>query len=495
MNKSKFRFLKALLLVFICFISFGCNQINNKENQLPEGETEFTIYTINDFHGMLLETSSSTGISKIGNYLIEQKNKNPDTTLIISAGDMFQGTAVSSMSRGRAVVDVMNYIGFDAMTVGNHEFDWGDDVVKAYCDGNEDNGELTFPYLGANIIDKRTNQIASWVEPYTVVEKAGFKIGIIGVIGDDQESDILQTYVQNYDFTREIDAISKYAEVLRTEEDCDIVIVSAHNDTSSYNKSLAKLNGDRRIDAVINGHTHQYYDEEIDTYRNGYANLPIIQTGCYGSYIGKITITIDNKTKMTTDSSAKNLRTSAYCKTSNDDIDNILSNYQEYIDLSNSKLGVSGVNLYQEEGGVWASNVLRDTTNSDLGVCNKGGIRGNGFPIYSRSDITYGDIFEIMPFENAICTVNLKGSDVIRLLGYGVFISDNVDAVNETINGVSIDSNKIYKVATIDFIYVKSSYPFVNGTDGKFTDMLFRDALVNDVIENVKQNGTFIPFN
>ena len=495
MNK-KFNFLKVFLLLLICLLSFGCNEITNDDNnELPDGITEFTIFTINDFHGMLLESSSYAGISRIADYLIEEKEANPDNTLILSAGDMFQGTAVSSMSRGRAVVDVMNHIGFDAMTLGNHEFDWGDEVIMAYRDGKEENGELDCPYLGANIIDKRTGEIASWVEPYTVIEKAGFRIGVIGVIGDDQESDILQTYMKNYEFTREINAISEYAEILRTKEKCEIVIVSAHNDTSSYNRNLAKLSGDRRIDIVVNGHTHQYYEESIDSYRNGYADLQVIQTGCYGSYIGKVTIAIDNKTKMTVDSSAKNLRATAYCKTNNEEIDDILTNYQDYIDLSNSKLGVSGVNLYQEQGGVWASNVLRDSTNSDFGVCNKGGIRGNGFPIYSRSDITYGDIFEIMPFENSICTVSLKGSDVIRLLGYGVFFSDNVDAVNSTINGVKIDSSKTYKVATIDFIYVKSNYPFVNGTDGKFTNILFRDALVNDVIENVKENGTFIPFN
>ncbi len=92
------------------------------------------------------------GIYKIGDFLIKEKQNSPETTLIISAGDMFQGTAVSSMTRGRKpVVDAMNIIGFDAMTLGNHEFDWGIDVVLKYQDGKEENGEAKLSIFGSLI--------------------------------------------------------------------------------------------------------------------------------------------------------------------------------------------------------------------------------------------------------------------------------------------------------------------------------------------------------
>ena len=222
-------------------------------------EVTLNIYSINDFHGSIFEDGSNAGISKLGLYL---SDLDQNTSIILSAGDMFQGTAVSSMSRGKVVVDAMNYIGFDAMTIGNHEFDWGDTEISKFVDGQSDNGEVNFPLLGANIIDKRTNEIAAFAKPYAVFEKSGVKIGVIGIIGHDQEYDILASYVKNYSFEDELEAIKKYSYILRTQEMCDIVIVSCHTDTEMINQQLLNLSGDYQVDAILNGHTHQsYYGE------------------------------------------------------------------------------------------------------------------------------------------------------------------------------------------------------------------------------------------
>lgn len=482
----------------LCIISLGLFAVlfvacNNDENELPEGSTTFTIYSLNDFHGMLSQSGSYPGISKIGEYLMNEYEENKDTTLILSAGDMFQGTAVSSLTRGRAVVETMNEIGFDAMTIGNHEFDWGIEEVLKYQDGNLDNGEANFPFLAANIMDKRTGNLASWAKPYAVIEKAGFKIGVIGVIGVGQESDIFVNYVNNYEFTDELYAVSKYAQILRNEEKCDLVIVSAHNDSEYYNYNLGKLNGDRRVDAVLNGHTHQYYEGYITNHRNGYANIPYVQSGCYGGYIGKITITIDNRSKITTAATSDLIDTRFECDDESTKINDILSRYSDYINIENEVLGVSGTTIYKDHGGVWACNVLRDSTESDLGVANTGGIRANGFPIYQNSNVTYGDIFEIMPFENKICYTYLYGYDIISLINKGVYVSDNVDIYNYKINGENIEDTKKYKVATVDFLFMKTNYPFLNGTDSEFTDILFREALVDGVRKSVQENGVFLP--
>lgn len=492
MFKKITKLLTIISIGLFAILFVACNEDDN--NELPEGSTTFTIYALNDFHGMLSESGSYPGISKIGEYLIGNYEQSEDTTLILSAGDMFQGTAVSSLTKGRAVVDAMNAIGFDAMTIGNHEFDWGIEEVLKYQDGSLENGEAEFPFLAANIHNKKTGKLASWAKPYEVIEKAGFKIGVIGVIGVGQESDIFVNYVKDYEFTDEMTAISKYAEILRKDEKCDIVIVSAHNDTEHYNYRLAKLSGDCRVDAILNGHTHQYYQGYETKYRNGYAAVPYVQSGCYGGYIGKITITIDNKTKVTTASTAEVIDARVRCNTESTKIDEVLERYSDYINIEKEILGVSGTTIFKDAGGVWACNVLRDATGSDLGVANTGGIRSNGFPIYQNNHITYGDIFEIMPFENKICTTYLYGSDIINLINKGVYVSDNVDIGNEKINGEFIEYSKKYKVATIDFLFMKSNYPFLNGTDSEFTDILFREALVANVRENVKENGTFLPW-
>ena len=102
-------------------------------------------------------------------YIINEKNKSPDTTVILSSGDMFQGSAISNMTQGGVVVEAMNEIGFDAMTIGNHEFDWGIDKIAAYNDGDEKNGEADFPFLSCNIVYKSNNQLLSCKKTWIII--------------------------------------------------------------------------------------------------------------------------------------------------------------------------------------------------------------------------------------------------------------------------------------------------------------------------------------
>ena len=462
-----------------------------KENEVVNDSVTLRIYSINDFHGMIFEDDNGAGISKLGNYL---HNLNKETSIILSAGDMFQGTAVSSMSRGNVIVDAMNYIGFDAMTIGNHEFDWGDKEIIKFLDNDNSNGEANFPLLAANIYDKKTKQLASWVQPYAVIEKMGIKIGIVGVIGEDQESDILASYVANYSFEDELTAIKKYTKILRTEEECDIVIVSCHSDTKNINASLASLTGDYYVDAVLNGHTHQqYYGEEN---RSGGVSLPFVQSGCYGRYIGVIELEYNFNDKKVIDCNASTLRAKAVCSTENQAINTILSKYQEFIDIANEELGVSGVRMTKAVGGYWAATALNEAYDGALGIVNTGGIRSNGFPIEKGETITYGDIFEIMPFENMVRTVELRGDVILSKLlpynGSSYYISNNVNCDAGTIDGVKIDRNKYYKVVTIDFLFEQTNRPFLNGVNRVDTDDVFRDVLAQAVRDNVSENGKFI---
>ena len=117
------------------------------------------------------------------------------------------------------------------------------------------------------------------------------------------------------------------------------------------------------------------------------------------------------------------------------------------------------MNLYQQVGGLFCANTMLEKFDVDLGICNRGGIRGSGFPIYSGSMITYGDVFEIMPFENQVIIVELTGDVILsRILPSAdsyYFISTNVNVDNKTINGEVIDRAKVYKIATIDYLYEK----------------------------------------
>ena len=100
------------------------------------------------------------------------------------------------------------------MTIGNHEFDWGLDTILDYRDSDQTNGEANFPFLGCNIIQKDTDSLPKNVNPYTIINQDGLKIGVIGYIGLGLESDIATQMVENYEFIEPVECIKNYC-VLR----------------------------------------------------------------------------------------------------------------------------------------------------------------------------------------------------------------------------------------------------------------------------------------
>ena len=495
------KIITTILLAFLVLGLFGCDikfiEKEDDKNNTDDGTKtdkkidDIYIYAVNDFHGIVYEDGDSVGLSKLFGYIKTKKDEHPDNTIILSSGDMFQGTAVSSLTRGRAVVEVMNYIGFDAMSIGNHEWDWGIDEVLKYQDGDLANGEANFPFLVANVTDVKTNKLASWAKPYTVIEKSGYKFGIIGIIGHDQKNDILASYTEDYLFTDELTAIKEYTKILRQDEKVDFVIVSSHSDTSSINSALASLTGSYKVDVILNGHTHQAYYGILENIKRN-VGIPYVQSGSYGRYIGKVTLRVNNNTREIIFSDSINLATKYNCKVENRAINAMIASYSKEIAIASSEAGISALTMYQSEGGRYCANVLRHFSDAELGICNSGGIRGNAFPINKGDVITYGDVFEMSPFENKIVLTTISGSDLLRLLDYsGLFISDNVDVNLRTINGVAIESNGSYRVATIDYLYEKTNYPFKSGKDIVHSDTIFRDEIFESMKENVSKHGQF----
>ncbi len=489
------KIISYLSLLFIAVFLVGCYEPIIDEPIIGESTIdELIIYSINDFHGALLEDGDKVGISKLGNYLINEKEKNPESTIIISAGDIFQGTAVSSMTRGKVVVEAMNIIGFDAMTLGNHEFDWGVDQIKVFFDENEENGEASFPFLSANVCYKHNYELVEWANPYAVIDRGNLKIGIIGLLGSDQINDILASHVKDYVFTDEFSTIKKYAKILRNEENCDIVIVAAHLDTAEINYKLSSLTGDEKIDALINGHTHQQYYGELNYNRQ--VPLPYVQSGSNGQYIGKITLEIDKETREVVDVSSENIKASSVCFQESQAINDLMSKYQNYIDEAKSILGVAGENIYKNIAGIWMATVIQEKMGTDLGVVNSGGVRSSAFPIYANDNVSYGDIFEIMPFENTICRTTILGRELLKILNYmnnGLYFSNNVTKSGQSyyINGVRVESDKKYRVGTIDYLFEKTYYPFMDGEEITKTSILLREIMVDSVNEKIALYGKF----
>lgn len=457
------------------------------EDETPD-VIDFNIYALNDFHGAVIDEDG--GLSKIGNYIMTEKAKYPEQTLVISSGDMFQGSAISNMTQGAVMVECMNAIGFDAMAIGNHEFDWGIEVIEK-INAKETEIKSEFPIICCNIFERETDKPVTWCEPYTIVEKSGIKIGIIGAIGSELESSIATAMVAPYEFKDPMPIVKEYVKELRTTKNCELVILSIHDNTNSLNQSYANLTGEYQIDAILNGHTHSTYAGE--TMGSDGLLMPYIQSGSSGSSIGKVSISYNKVTKKLEQCSAENIRVNSKISNPNPILDEIINKHNEGIsEISEEVIGIAGENIDQPSAARWAANVVRDASGCKIGFTNGGGIRSGAFPIKANQEITVGLMWTMMPFDNFIKTCEMTTESIIKAYnGSDVIHSDNVQVINGIlyIDGVKCEAGQTFTVAAVDYIFDKVNFPFLSGTNQGTTGKLLRDCLIEAVKEACKDGN------
>lgn len=444
-------------------------------------------YAINDFHGGAY-TSIDT-LSYIGNYLEEAKQSNPNS-FFLTSGDIFQGTAFSNYYYGLPIVEILNSIGFSSFTLGNHEFDWGIDKIANYADGNSTNGEADFPFLAANIVYSSTNEPLEFTQPYLVIEQNGLRIGIIGVIGNVINS-ISASRVEGMTFLDPADTVYQYAEILRTVENCDVVIASIHDYDTSMNSDIAAFTGDHKVDAIFNGHSHTSVAQSIS--RSGVA-LPFAQASNYSnSVLTHIRLVFDRAGgKVTAASSEVLSEDDLYGRnTQIDDIITVFSTDTEYLAFVNEVLAYTPVSISKYDMPTWGASVLRDYAGVDIGILNSGGFRVN----IDAGNITMGKLVEVYPFDNVIKTVYLDGQTIKDLyLEDSVVFDDAVHYSSGTLyyKGGAMNNSTLYLVGAVDYVFDKDYYPFLYGSDVQTTPFFMRDLLREDLLNTV---GDFSPFN
>lgn len=476
------------ILVLFLLILVGCND----GSLLPANK--LTIYTVNDFHGAIEEDDGRYGISRLGNYIMTAKEERPNEVVVVSAGDMFQGTGLSYYNKGLSVIEMMNIIGFDAMVLGNHEFDWGLDTILDYCDGNEKNGEADFPILGANILLDDTNELPEYLDPYTVFERGGLTIGIIGYIGYGLEDSIAIKMVDDYYFAMPADVIEPLVVEMRTEKECDVVIAVGHDDSDATNKALANLTGDAKIDAIVNGHSHLESSSFV-TSADG-RKIPVVQAGSSGEAVGIINFEVDLDTKTISNPTTTTV-TMDGSKDTNSKLDRYIEDIIEETEPYFGRvIGVAGEKVSVSAARLWAPNVVQEQMNVEVAFVNSGGIRADAFPIDKDEEIDIYKLYQIMPFDNIIKTCELKGSDIRKILNNGSLLySKTLEKSGATIyiNGVPLDNDKYYTVATLDYVFDKDEFPFDNSINVVNEGILYRDLLIKDIENATKNNEKWYP--
>ncbi|MGT2783880.1 cell surface ecto-5'-nucleotidase Nt5e [Streptococcus merionis] len=383
-----------------------------------------TILHTNDIHGRMLEERGVIGMAKLATVVEEEKAKTDQKTLVLDAGDAFQGLPISNASKGAELAKAMNAIGYDAMAVGNHEFDFSLEQAKAYKE------LLKFPILSANTYVDNVRLF----EASTIIDKtpdvSGDEFVVIGVTTPETSTKTHPRNVTNVVFADPISEVKKVIEQVESNARAEgksynnyIILAHLGIDESTpvewRGDTLAKalsefelLTGKKVI--VIDGHSHTVHSATFGS------NVTYSQTGSYLNNIGKITI----KDSVVTPSFIS--ANDAKSITPNEKVAAIVAESKAKFDAENAKVIIENntvelngqrenVRVRETNSGNIITDALYDygqtgfSKPSDLAVTNGGGIRET---IAAGKPITKGDIIAVLPFGNIISQIEVKGSQI-----------------------------------------------------------------------------------
>jgi 5'-nucleotidase/UDP-sugar diphosphatase len=466
--------MKKLVLVLAAALVFASAAVQAQQRDL-------TILYSNDLHAHLephkvpwvSETRLVGGFANIATLVKREKAANP-YTVYFDAGDYFTGPYISSLTKGEAIIDAMNYLGLDAACVGNHEFDHG------WQNAREQFKKARFPILNGNIFEKGTDKL-HWNNPYIIKKVNGIRIGVIGMHGKfafyDTTSDEM---IQGVDARDEEVYLRRYITELKDKADIIVLLIhegipgrqsttGAKDVARNLQRDIELAKNVPGIDIIVTGHAHQGTPQPLVS--NG---TIIVSTDAYTIELGKLEITYDKKTDKVT--SFKNTLNYLYDDEVPDDEQmlKVIGKWKDKLkQITDEVVTTSPAALtrsYGEEsnmGDMVADAMLNAHPEYDFAVTNSGGLRQD----IDAGVVRVGDLISAFPFPNTIVQLQMKGVDMRAIFEHGAGLTNGILQVSKgvevvydeskpvgsrivkcNINGVPLDDGKTYKVLTSNFL-------------------------------------------
>jgi len=428
-----------------------------------------TILHTNDFHMYLLGSTDATTKKPIGGSeriytLVQQERAYNPNTLLVDAGDIIGGgPPIGAFFYGKDVIEVYNAMGYDIATTGNHEFDWG------YAKFKEITAPANYKYINANIVDSNTN--STILPPYSIKSFGFVDIGFIGVDTTDLPVLVNPTGIEGLTVLDPTTTINNYTTSLK--DKVEYTVVLSHLGYDVDKTVAAKISN---VNLIIGGHSHTVLMKPDVV--NG---IPIVQTGSYGNNIGKVVLefqTTANSTKLLNmnytlipinDSIPEDPTIKAIIDPYNTEVQSKMQVVigEALVDLDGER---SHVRTMETNLGDFIADWMRNISGTDIAITNSGGIRAS----IPKGPITVGSVYTTIPFDNLLVKLELTGAQVVTALenGYSMVetaqgrfsqisgIRVKVDlkkpagsrVVEVLVNGKTIELDKVYTVAVLDFM-------------------------------------------
>ena len=443
--------------------------------------TKLAIIHTNDTHGHDLLDSESLGLAAVVQLKQDYLDKGYEV-LLFDAGDLVQGLNLVNRSKGDTAIDFFNLCGYDAVTLGNHEFDYGQDVIAAY------QSKAEFPLLSANVLVDATGELL--VQPNTIFTLGdGRKVGVFGLTTPETYTKASPTLVKGLTFLqgdRLYAAAQGQAAELRA-AGCDLVICLAHLgelDEDAPNRCqdvAAHVSG---VDLYIDGHDHKEEGQEHADVSG--AMVPIVDTGCYTHAVGVVTWEdgkLDYHLEHFGEYSGQDAGVAASIGKVNDDVNADLGQLlaETPFDLNGER--EPGVRTEETNLGdliadavLWMAERTVDDT-PDATIMNGGSIRAS----IKAGEITVGDVLNAIPFINYICTVQVTGAQLLEALEASTATTPDAIGGFPQVAGIeyTIDTTKEF-VGDGEYPHSTFTKPAAPGTRVTITKVGDRDFSATD---------------
>ncbi len=500
----------ASVTVFLVIFILGVMYATVGEAKDFSGSLKLTILYMNDAHGHYSSEKQANG-QTVGGFakamtLIEKIRKSNERegrdTLILMAGDLLTGTAYSAVFKGELGVRLMNMMGFSAMVVGNHEFDFGlPNLLKRLKPA------MKFPLLSANTLDKDGKQV---FRPYMIKRFRGQKAKIL-ILGLTTEKTPELTHPKNVKGLIFEDPVKVAQKIIQEQGQDKFVIALTHLGLEKDKKLGILCPG---IDVIIGGHSHTSVFDPIKL--NG---TLVCQAGAYSNYLGRLDMNVVNGQIEKYEGQLLRLDENVP-----DDprITSVVEKYKAKMSpFFNEVIGSSDVSLDASLSAVRSSSsnrlatlvayVMAEAVGAEAGIINGGGIR-DGIKIGS---ITNSSIYSVLPFQNLVMKVMMKGSDLesvlrrsldlpersggkLQVYGIKYEVHNNSLSVKE-VGSKKFNPNDYYSLAISDFLLAggdgyqqfaskaKSVYPYGLSVNQIFCDFIKKNKVISEsLLESIK---------
>jgi len=462
-------------------------------------QSEITILHWNDLHSQNLPfqiksknrtTNTDTtffvgGSATLASYIKKYKSESPNV-LVLNAGDDFQGSPISTITKGRSQIELMNLLSPDAMQLGNHEFDYGSENVTKSITASK------FTVLAANLFDAKSKK--NFADRYTIKTINNVKIGVIGLITEELHALSLPENVKDLEVKKISETVNAIIPELKKQK-VDLIVALTHVGVEG-DSMLALASPD--IDIIVGGHSHTplFKPKRV----NG---ILITQAGSRGRWLGKIDITVD----VQRDTVVKSYSELIECRSADITPDPIVAaKAEEFESLAAKELDEQIGELRSDwvrnsKGesnlGNWICDAMREYAKTDIAIQNSGGIRKE----LLAGPIKVRDLWEISPFGNTLVTFSVNGATLRAMMQNQLLMSDDfcqvsgLTVVYKNNNGALLLHNlkvrnqlvidtKQYSIVTNNYVAAQSKKYFnieIPASDITPLNIIDRDILLEAV--------------